>query len=134
MNDTMTIGTETATWAVKDFSVELRRQITKAAQRQNCTVAEWLHGHFQRFGVDGHEFTPVKITEVERPPTPSASSVEDLCRIAEATAKLAETRERMPRAMRGLSAALTRQMREALPQGEARKAPRQKLLEAPRGD
>jgi hypothetical protein len=104
--DTLSLGTEVATWAIKDFSVALRQQITAAARRQDCTVAEWLHGYFQRHGIDGQPFAPVNLTPVEPPPRP----VEDLCRLAEAAARVAETADRMPRKLR---ASLTRGLAEA---------------------
>jgi len=69
--DVLSLGDEFDTWAIKSFSAKLRRQITGAARRQGCTVAEWLHGHFQRFGVDGDEFAPVKIAAVEPADSPA---------------------------------------------------------------
>ena len=70
MDDTLSLGTDVATWAIKDFSVVLRQQITQAARRQGCTVGEWLHGYFQRHGIDGQQFAPVNLAPVE--PMPAA--------------------------------------------------------------
>ena len=111
-DDMLSLGTDVAPWQIKDFSVALRRQqITQAARRQDCTVAEWLHGYFQRYGIDGQQFDPVKFDAVAPPVANGAGSIEDLCRLTEAAAKLAEFRERMPR---GLSGALSRRLRDAL--------------------
>jgi hypothetical protein len=38
--DALSLRTDMATWAIKDFSVVLGQQITR---RQDCTMAEWLH-------------------------------------------------------------------------------------------
>ena len=103
--DTLSLGTDFATWAIKDFSVVLRQQITQAARRQDCTVGEWLHRYFQQHGIEGQQFTAVQIARVE-PPAP----VDDLCRLTEAAARLAETSDRMPT---GLRASLSRGLREA---------------------
>lgn len=68
----------------------------QAARRQDCTVAEWLHGYFQRHGIDGQRFAPINLTPVEPMP---AAPVDDLCRLTEAAARLAETADRIaPRA------------------------------------
>jgi hypothetical protein len=107
MDDTLSLGSQVAVWAIKDFSVVLRQQITQAARRQGCTVGEWLHGYFQRHGIDGQQFAPVNLTPVEPMP---AASVDDLCKLAEAAARLAETADRMPKGLRG---SLSRGLREA---------------------
>jgi hypothetical protein len=44
-SDTLHLGTETAPWQIKDFSVTLRQ---KAARDQGVTVAEFPHAHFTR--------------------------------------------------------------------------------------
>jgi hypothetical protein len=124
MDDVLTLGTEVATWAIKDFSVTLRQQITQAARRQGCTVAEWLHGYFQRHGIDGQQFAPVNLTQVERLP---AAPVDDLCRLAEAAARVAETADRMPK---GLRASLSRGLREATRERVPPPRPRQPALKA----
>lgn len=64
MDDILTLGAEVAPWQIKDISVALRTQITKAARQQDCTIAEWLHGYFQRHGIDGQQFEPVKLAPV----------------------------------------------------------------------
>ena len=65
-DDTISLGTERTTWAIKDFSVVLRQQIIHASRQQpNCTVADWLHGYFQRHGINGQQFAPVQIARVE---------------------------------------------------------------------
>ena len=125
MDDTLSLGTEVAPWAIKDFSVMLRQQITQAARRQGCTVGEWLHGYFQRHGIDGQQFAPVNLTPVE--PTP-AVAVDDLCRLAEAAARLAETADRMPK---GLRASLSRGLREATRERLPPPKPRTLALAAP---
>lgn len=63
MSDTLSIGPEVATWAIKDFSVTLRQQITSAARRQDCNVAEWLHAYFHRHGIEGQQFDLMKMTQ-----------------------------------------------------------------------
>ena len=62
--DTLTPGTDRAPWAIKDFPVRLREEITRAARLQDCTVAEWLTRYFQRHGIDGR-FDVVKINSVQ---------------------------------------------------------------------
>ena len=124
MDDTLSLGTDFATWAIKDFSVVLRQQITQGARRQDCTVAEWLHSYFQQHGIDGQQFTVVQIARVQ---PEAAAPVDDLCRLTEAAARLAETGDRMPK---GLRAQLSRGLREAararLPQPASR--PRLKAI------
>ena len=119
--DALALGTEVATWAIKDFSVTLRQQITQAARRQDCTVAEWLHGYFQRHGIDGQQFAPVNLTPVE--PVPAAP-VDDLCRLTESAARLAETSDRVPKGLRAsLSRGLRETTRERLPPAKPRPPP-----------
>jgi hypothetical protein len=120
-HELLSLGTKTAPWMIKGFSVALREQITDTARRQGATTADWLHAYFQKHGIDGQQFDPVKIDRVG--PSPQ-STVEDLCRLTEAAAKLAEHREQMPR---GLRAALTRRLQEAL----GAPAPRRLRLAAP---
>ena len=62
--DVMPLGSEVGPWQIKDFSVRLRQQITAAARRQGCTVPEWLHRYFQRYGIDGQQFEAVKLATV----------------------------------------------------------------------
>jgi hypothetical protein len=123
--ETLALGTETSTWAIKDFSVVLRQQITQAARRHDCTVADWLHGHFQRHGIDGLQIDPVKLNQVE--PVSSANGVDELCRLTEAAARLAETRDRMPRS---LSGAVSKRLRDALRTGAPTRS-RPRLIAAP---
>jgi hypothetical protein len=126
-DDALELGTEFTTWAIKDFSANLRQQITREARLADCTVAEWLHGYFQKFGIAGRQVHPVKITAVEPVAANGSGSIEDLCKLTEAAAKLAEYREKMPKALAG---ALSRRLREAVRQPEA-SPPRPKLLAAP---
>ena len=66
--DAIPLGTDRTTWAVKDFSVVLRQQIIQASRQEpNCTVADWLHGYFQKHGINGQRFTPVQVARVEPP-------------------------------------------------------------------
>jgi hypothetical protein len=104
--DTMEVG-EVAVWAVKDFSVQLRKLITDAARRQNCTVADFLHRHFHKYGIDGLEAPPVQPvksngqTGAAREAVPvDLQEAEALWRLAEAAARVAETAERMPKNLR----------------------------------
>jgi hypothetical protein len=125
------LGTETATWAIKDFSVVLRQQITQAARRQDCTVAEWLAGYFVRHGIEGQQFEAVKMNGVEpvQANGGGVGSIGDLCALAEAAARLAETKDRMPRGLRGkLSSRLQQALRTPLEEA-ARSGP--KLIAAP---
>ena len=131
-DDILSLGTEVAPWQIKDFSVALRQQITQAARRQDCTIAEWLHGYFQRHGIDGQQFAPVKLAPVGPDPamnstSPGPSSIDDLCKLADAAAKLAEFRDKMPR---GLSGALSKRLRDALRTPEEAH-PRPRAIAAP---
>ena len=56
----------------------------------------------------------------------SAPPVDDLCKLAEAAARLAETADRMPK---GLRAGLSRSLREALPPAKPR-LPQQRAIAA----
>jgi len=105
--DTLHLGTETAPWQIKDFSVALRQAITKAAREQDVTVAEYLHSHFTRYGVDGVVVEPPQTEQT----LPRQTSADDLLKLAEAAAKLAEWREKMPDR---LASALARRIREAV--------------------
>jgi hypothetical protein len=90
--DTLHLGSDTAGWMIKDFSVTLRQAITKAARDQNVTVAEFLHSHFTKFGVDG--VVVERQTDQASPGKPSspADAIDDLCRLTEAAATLAQHR------------------------------------------
>jgi hypothetical protein len=86
--DVLHLGTEFAAWQIKDFSVALRKAITEAARRQDATNAEWLHGHFTRYGLDGVEVAraaanPANFTGQ------TAADLAHLIGLAEAAAKLA---------------------------------------------
>jgi hypothetical protein len=85
--DVLHIGTEFAAWQIKEFSVALRKAITEAARRQEATNAEWLHGYFTRYGVDGAEVAPQ--TRQTLPGQPYAADLAHLIGLAEAAAKLA---------------------------------------------
>jgi len=88
------LGTEVANWSIKAFSVEMREQINRAARQADCTVAEFLHGHFVRFGIAGQQFDPVKLDQDYPPPSASSSApvpaaavatlVDAACRLAAA--------------------------------------------------
>jgi len=110
-SNTLHLGSDTAPWQIKDFSVTLRRAITEAARQQDVTVSEFLHAHFTKFGVDG---VVVEGQTGQALPVKPDTSIDDLCRLTEAAAKLAETRDRMPKALAG---ALSRRLREALRTG-----------------
>ena len=134
MDDMLSLGTEVAPWQIKDFSVSLRQQITQAARRQGCTLAEWLHGYFQRHGIDGQQFAPVNLALVgpDRVPvgpdrqmngSTGSPSIEDLCRLTEAAAKLAGAQGgKLPR---GVPVLLSRRLRDALSTPEELARPRQ---------
>lgn len=122
MNDTLSLGTETATWAIKDFSVTLRQEITRAARLQDCTVAEWLHGYFQKHGIDGQQFDRVNLNQVQ----PNTAQVDALCRLVEAAARLAETADHMPKMLRS---SLSRALREAANRHTPPTDPRQPRLQ-----
>jgi hypothetical protein len=126
MDDMLSLGTEVAPWQIKDFSVSLRQQITQAARRQDCTLAEWLHGYFQRHGIDGQQFAPVNLAPVGpdqmNGSNGATGTIDDLCRLVEAAAKLAEVRDKMPRNLAGL---LSRRLRDALSTPEELARPRQ---------
>jgi hypothetical protein len=109
--DPQQIG-DLAVWLVKGFSVDMRRQITRAAKGRDCTVAEWLHGHFERYGIDGVAVTPVKLIAANpSPTTPAATTpVADLVMLVEAAARLAEAGDGMPKMLR---AALAKSIRVA---------------------
>jgi len=103
-DDILSLGTDVAPWQIKDFSVALRTQITKAARQHDCTIAEWLHGYFQRHGIDGQQFEPVKLAQVGfiARPTPAAGGTnpaDTLATVAAAIGALAGTRG-VPKATR----------------------------------
>ena len=103
-DDILSLGTEVAPWQIKDFSVALRTQITKAARQQDCTIAEWLHGHFQRHGIDGQQFEPVKLAPVGSPYRPpprvdGPTPADTLATVAAAIGAVAATRG-VPKATR----------------------------------
>jgi hypothetical protein len=130
------LGTDTAPWTVKDFSVSLRQAITRAARDREVTVAEFLHAHFTRFGVDGvvvearqtGQDLPGKPQQTEQDCPGKPSVVDDLCRLAEAAARLAEHGERMPKT---LAAALTRRLTAAVRGSVPATPPRPQRLAAP---
>jgi hypothetical protein len=126
MDDLLSLGTEVATWAIKDFSVALRQQITRAARLQDCTVAEWLHGHFQRHGVDGQMFDPVQLNPVVPSGAPERADAPDaLSRLIAAACELAAANERLPDYLRsGFNRRLQEQQRALAP-------PRQRRLTSP---
>jgi hypothetical protein len=121
--DSLSLGTETAPWMIKGVSVALRQAITRAARVQGITVAEFVHTHFAKFGVDGVVVEPRQSSPKQTTPDPA---IEDLCRLANACATLAEFREQMPR---GLSNALAKRLRDALRQEASAAHPR--MLTAP---
>ena len=133
MDDMLSLGTEVAPWQIKDFSVALRTQITKAARQQDCTIAEWLHGYFQRYGIDGQRFEPVKLSVVGPDPAMNGagSSIDDLCRLTEAAARFGETRDRLPPKLAGR---LATRLREALRTPETAPRPGPRLIAAPEKD
>jgi hypothetical protein len=106
MGETQQLGTDFATWAIKGFSVKLREAIMKAARQQDWNVAEWLHAHFQKFGVDGLQVDVVKIDPVSPPQD------DELHRLVASAALLAQHGEKMPPKLRG---ALARALRERVP-------------------
>jgi hypothetical protein len=119
MDDIQQLGTATATWAIKDFSVALRQEITRAARQADCTVAEWLHGHFQRFGVGEASFSPVKLDPVKpspsAPPTAEpAATVTELAALLETAVRFEEVKDRLPQRTR---AALSRRLKAAVTSG-----------------
>lgn len=135
-DDILSLGTAVAPWTIKDFSVALRGHVTKAARQADCTMADWMHGYFQRHGIDGQQFAPVKLNHVEpaQGNGSSSASIADLCAIAEAAARVAETRDTMPK---GLSAKLSRRLKEALLTPEEAARPprsRQRAIAAPEED
>ena len=139
MDDMLSLGTEVANWQIKDFSVALRQQITQAARRQDCTVAEWLHGYFQRHGIDGQQFEPVKLAAVgpdpamngSAPAHGAGSSIDDLCKLTEAAARFAEAKDRLPPKLAGR---LATRLREALRTPETAPRPRPRMIAAPEED
>jgi hypothetical protein len=95
--DLLTIGTETAHWQIKDFSVVLRQQITATARANRLPIADWLHHYFQRHGIDGQHFDvpPPAPPELEapRPRGPAAPGVaEQIDILVTAACRLAGTK------------------------------------------
>jgi len=114
------IGTETTTWSIKDFPTVLRKAILAAAQSQHVNVAEWLTGHFTRYGLDGVEVRPGRqIGQIGQtgqtlpviPAAPGSSAVADLCRLVDAVVVFAQHREQLPK---GLAGTVSRRLRDAL--------------------
>jgi hypothetical protein len=128
MDDLLSLGTEVATWAIKDFSVALRQQITRAARQADCTVAEWLHGHFQRHGVDGQMFDPVQLNPVVPAAPEPADASDALSRLIGAACELAAADARLPDYLRsGFNRRLQEQQRALAPSRPSR----QRRLPAP---
>ena len=68
---------------------------------------------------------PVTVSHGQSASQPkSAAPVDDLCRLTEAAARLAETSDRMPK---GLRASLSRSLREALPPAKPRLPPQRAI-------
>src|SRR5215469_4601009 len=100
MSDIQQLGDDFATWAIKGFSVKLREEITKAARLQDCTVADWLHAHFQKHGVDGVQVDVVKIAPVAPPQAP-ASAAPSTERLVNLTTTFAQHADKVPLRLRG---------------------------------
>jgi hypothetical protein len=109
--DALNIGHEFAPWQVKDFSVRLRGEITRLARTQDCTVADWLHAHFERYGLGGVHVDQVKITEVKPDAGRYVGPTEEerLLQLVQAGARFAECRDQLPKVV---AAALARRIRE----------------------
>jgi len=107
--DALNIGHEFAPWQVKDFSVRLRGEITRLARTQDCTVADWLHAHFERYGLGGVQVDQVKITEVKPQGYLGQTEEDRLLQLVQAGAKFAECRDQLPKVV---AAALAKRIRE----------------------
>lgn len=130
--DALNIGHEFAPWQVKDFSVRLRGEITRLARTQDCTVADWLHAHFERYGLGGVHVDQVKITEVKpevaRFAGPTAE--ERLLQLVQAGARFAECRDQLPKVV---ASALAKRIREVA-QGQGAPSKVAALTHDPLGD
>ena len=124
------LGDEQVAFLIKGFPRTYRDQVVAAARVRGVSVAVWLTAHFDRFGIDGIalDIKPAEKPSVPPSPANGSGSIDDLCKLAEAAARLAEYREKMPRAVSG---ALSRRLRDALRTPQEMARPRQKLLPAP---
>jgi hypothetical protein len=129
MSNTMALGTETGPWQIKDFSVAMRQQITAAARRQDCTLAEWLHAHFQKHGIDGLQIEAVKLDPALSAPANGRGDNRD----AERIDLLVSAAVRLGTA-KGVARNVRRRLNEALEQMVSGAAPPARpLLAAPEG-
>jgi hypothetical protein len=103
-------------WTIKAVPTATKNKVITAARKEALTVGQWLERRVNEWLADG---APVNV-----PPAPAA--IDDLCRLTEAAAKLAEYRERMPK---GLAGALGRRLREAV--RPPKPAPARKQIAAP---
>jgi hypothetical protein len=80
-------------WTIKSVATETRRAVTKAAQQDGVTVGQWLERRVSEWLANG---SPVPVQHAAAP-----ASVEQLCRVAEAAARVAEaTGKPMPAPLR----------------------------------
>lgn len=120
--DVLTLGTEVGPWQIRDFSVRLREEINKRARQSNCKAADWLHGYFQKHGIDGEPFAPIDLAGAPAAaPAPAASTAPvstaagELASLVASAAALGTAR-RLPQELRQLlNASLIDQARRLAP-------------------
>lgn len=127
------LGPEVGPWNIAKFSTTIREQIVQAARREGCSVADWLHGHFVRFGVAAVKFDPVKLDGLkpaaavgpqQAPPTDAPGDAAEL-------ASLLVSLERLT-AMRGVPQWLRHAAEQAIVSGFDRLIPAERLPAAPK--
>ena len=104
-------------WTIKAVPTETRNKVIVAARKEGLTVGQWLERRVNEWLEDG---SPVQ----QMNGSPSPTSIDDLCRLAEAAAKLAASRKdkHLPNNLAGL---LSRRLRDALSTPEELARPRQ---------
>jgi hypothetical protein len=105
-----------APWTIKAVPTDTRNKVIVAARKEGLTVGQWLERRVNEWLEDG---SPVP----QMNGSPASSSIEDLCRLTEAAAKLAASRKdkHLPNNLAGL---LSRRLREALTTPEELARPR----------
>jgi hypothetical protein len=111
-------------WTIKTIGNRVRKRIIDAAHKDGLSVGQWLERRANEWLDDG---SPERVSHGQ--PGVSArprASVDDICRLTEAAARLAETSGPLPKNLR---ASLARGLREA-----ARERLPMKALPAPKAD
>ena len=112
-------------WQIREFPRDLRQAIVAEAKNRRMSPGEFATKIFlaaRDAGWDGFAASP------DSPPVRPRMPVDDLCKLTEAAAKLAEHGDAMPK---GLRANLARGLREAARERVMQRPPQPKALQAP---